>query len=423
MRTLIALAIYVSLAAPSFAEGPVVDFRTLYDAGLKASEQHDSEQALDFFQRSWEGAITSEERGSVAANLGHTFRVLGRFKEAREWLERAGALFGTDPRLTGRLVLIDVSLADLIRTTGDYAAAERLLRETLSSPPCSTGCDVESKALLRNNLGDLLREEGHEDEARSLFKVSVDTAGERSRQRAGALIGLADIDKQAGDWKASIQRWNDALEICRENNDELTEAIALRGLGSTWLKAGNTARAEPMLRRVLRLVENNPAMPPEQIASAHASLAELYRSENKLALAEDEWAQALQIDRKILGEVHPQIALLLEMLSDVYAARGELGLAREYAERASGIMSGAFGDSSMATAVALTNQASIEQRARDSASAAKDYERAIGIARSHPEYRSLRALMLERYSGLLKTMHRPQEAKALNVEARLFLSK
>ena len=83
------------------------------------------------------------------------------------------------------------------------------------------------------------------------------------------------------------------------------------------------------------MMENNADTPPEEVATAHSGLAELYRSENKLALAEDEWSRALQIDRTVLGEAHPQVAVLMAKLADVYSVRGEFGLAREYAVRVS----------------------------------------------------------------------------------------
>ena len=298
-------------------------------------------------------------------------------------------------------------LADVYRTTGDYAGAERVLREGAGNP----SFDSEAKGLLRNNLADLLREEGRSTEARALFEESA-SAG-YWKLRVGALIGLADIDRQQGNWEASVDRWNEVLEICRREHDEQSEAIALQGLGMTWLQSGTAARAEPLLRRSLRMMENNADTPAEEIAEAHSGLAELYRSENKLALAEDEWSRALQIDRTVLGEAHPQVALLMAKLADVYSVRGESDLAREYAARVSRTMQGSFGEDSMPAATALTNQAAVEQRAGDFAAATRDYECAIRIARGHPEYRALLSVMIQRYAELLKVMHRGREAKAL----------
>jgi len=421
MRTPIALAIYVSVftvtsPAGSFAEGPVSidNWSTVYQAGLAANQGHSYEESLGLFQRSWEISRTAEERGVSAIGLGQTWRKLDHLKEAKEWLEHARQAFRADSRLGSRLAVTTADLADLYRAANDYPGAERLLREMLISP----SCDAESKALLRNNLADLLREEGRSTEAEPLFEESVGLDAVSWKQRFAALVGLADIARQKGDWEASVNQWNEALEICRRERDDASEAVALRGLGTTWLKAGEPARAEPLLRRALWIMENNSAIPPEQLADAHSGLAELYRSENKLALAEDEWSRALRIDRTALGDAHPQVAILMEMLADVYSARSEFGLARDYANRASETMSVSFGENSMALAAALTNRAAVEERASDPRAAAKDYERAIDIARVHPEHRSLQVVMIRRYAGLLKAMHRPREAKALDIEAR-----
>jgi tetratricopeptide (TPR) repeat protein len=439
MRTSIALAIYASaisgalatglLVTGSFAEGPalvrddasgglVPEWATAYDAGLSASRRHGDEEALAFFERSWDTSVTSDQRGASATGLGETYRRLGRTKEAKEWLDRARQAYSTDPRLGSKLAATTADLADVYRATADYPEAERLLREALVSP----ACDSESKGLIRNNLADLLREEGRSTEAQPLFKESIDTNAVSWKQRFSALIGLADIDRQKGDWEASVNQWNEALEICRRELDAGAEAVALHGLGMTWLQAGETARAEPLLRRSLWIMESNSDMPPEQLASAHSGLAELYRSENKLALAEDEWSRALRIDRTVLGDAHPQVAVLMEMLADVYSARGEFGLARDYSTRAAVTMSSSFGENSMPVAVALVNFAAVEHRASALDAAAKDYERALDIARLHPEYRALQVLIIQRFADLLKAMHRPREAKALDIEARSFRS-
>jgi len=418
----ICMSVFTAIApAGSFAQGPVSveKWSTVYDAGLAANQTHNYEESLRLFQQSWETARTPGERGVSAIGLGQTYRRLDRLKDAKEWLERARQALSGDPRLSSRLAVTTADLADLYRTSGDYPDAERLLREMLLSP----SCDAESKALLRNSLADLLREEGRSTEAQPLFAESAGLAAVSWKQRLSALVGLADIDGQNGDWEASVNRWNEALEMCRREHDAGAEAVVLRGLGTTWLKAGDRARAELLLRRSLWIMENNSDIPQEQVAGAHSGLAELYRSENKLALAEDELSRALRIDHTVLGDAHPQVAILLEMLSDVYSARGEFGLAREYATQASETMSSSFGENSMAVAAALTNRAAVEEWASDLGAAAKDYERAIDIARAHPEHRSLESVMIRRYAGLLKVMHRPREAKVLDAEAHSYRAK
>lgn len=383
MRTLAALAIYVSLTAGIRAEGP------------QPLEETTSLRNLD------------QNPGQASHQPIRANEV--RIVQAREWLERARRDWNTDPQQHLKLVVAAADLANLYRNAGDYPKAEQVLREVLAQP-CT---DAEVAGLVRNNLADLLREEGRADEAEPLFQQSIDSAGVSSRQRAGALIGLADIDRQYRRWDASIRKWNVALEISRQGQDERTEAIVLRGLGITWLESGSAARAEPLLRRSVRMLENDSDAPPEAVAGVLSALGELYRQENKLALAEDEWSHALKLERANFGEVHPQVAWLMEMLSDVFSARAEFLLARDYATRASQMMSASFGEDSMPLASALANRALVEQRAGELHTAAEDYERAIRIARAQPEHQPVEEAMIQRYAGLLKAMHRAREAKAL----------
>jgi tetratricopeptide (TPR) repeat protein len=144
------------------------------------------------------------------ASFGQTYSRLGHINEAKEWLERAQQMLSTDPRLASKLAITSSALADLYPTIGDYPGSERLLREALVSPPW----DADSRAILRNNLADLLREEGRSSEAQPLFKELIDLEAISWQQRVGALIGVAEIDRQDGDWAAGISRWNEVLEIC-----------------------------------------------------------------------------------------------------------------------------------------------------------------------------------------------------------------
>jgi tetratricopeptide (TPR) repeat protein len=425
MRTSIVLTIYVSLTGVAFAQSPpavkeiAVEWVAAHEAGMAANDRGSFDEARVTFERSWAIAGTPEEQGSSAHDPGQTLRRIGRGREARQWLERAYELWRGVPRAGSRLALAAASLADLDRSEGDYAGAERILRGTLAGLAGEPGAG----AIIQVNLAELLREEGNNEEARTLFERAIGEEGISWKLHISALVGLADLDRQNAEWDASASRWNEAIKIAAARQDNLAEAVGVRGLATMWLDAGNTARAEPLFRRALRMLDNDTKTPPEQLAAALSGLAEFYRFQNKLSLAEDAWSRALQIERKELGETHPQVACLLENLADVYSARGEFSLARDYSTRASEMLSASFGGDSLQEAAALTNRALVETRASDLNAAAKDYERAIGIARAHPENRPLAAMMIQRYASLLKLMHRSREAKALNIEARMFRPK
>jgi tetratricopeptide (TPR) repeat protein len=415
MRILIALVTGVSLTVIAFAGAEETkDWAAVHAAGLAADQQRNHAEAIVDFEQSWRLARTTAQRGVSANDLGLAYRQMGRVKDAEEWLARACDIWRAEPEAGRYLAISASSLSVLYRDAGDYARTEALLREALAA----NNPDRNSADMIRNALGDLVREEGRFREARSLLAETLRQDGAAWQQRVNALTGLADIDRQTAGWTASQREWNEVLSIARAQNDRIAEAIASRGLASMWLSAGNPSRAEPLFRRALSIVESEPAASPDQIASALSGLAGFYRAQNKLALAEDDWSRALQIDRTAFGDLHPQVAFLTEMLADVYAARGERDLARDYATRAVNAMTSLFGENSLPAAVALANRATVERRGNEPDAAAGDFEHALLIAREQRgEERGNRPLeqaMIERYAGLLKSMHRGREARALS---------
>ncbi len=406
MRILIALALGVSLNVIAFAGGEETNWTAVHTAGLEADLHQHHTEAIELFKQSWALARTALERGAAANDLGQAYRELGQSKEAKHWFEQACDIWRTEPEAGHFLAISAASLSELYRDAGEYAHAETLLREALQAK----NNDLAYVDMIRNALGDLLREQGRIDEAATLLSETLHRGGIAWQQRVNALTGLADIDRQTRDWSASEEKWNEVLAIAHTQNDLTTEAIATRGLASMWVSAGNLARAEPLFRRALSIAGSNPATKPDQMASILSGLAEIYRAENKLALAEDAWSQALKIDREAFGDLHPQVALLTEMLAEVYAARGERELARDYANRAVETMKCLFGENTLPTAAALANRATVEQRASELNAAAGDFEHALSIAREERgEQRGndlLEKAMTERYAGLLKSMHR-----------------
>jgi tetratricopeptide (TPR) repeat protein len=415
MRILIALVAGVSLTAIAFAAGEqeATNWAAVHTAGLEADQRLNHLEAIEDFQQSWRLARTTAEHGVSANDLGQAYRQLGQSKEAKQWLERACDIWRAEPEAGRYLAISASSLGDVYRDAGDYARAETLLREALAAK----NDNLASADMIRNALGDLVREQGRFNEAAVLLAETLHREGIAWRERVNALAGLADIDRQTGDWRASEEKWNEALAIGHAQNDRTTEAVASRGLASMWVSAGNLARAEPLFRRALSILESDPAAAPDTTASVLSGLAGLYRQENKLALAEDAWARALELDRAAFGDLHPQVAILTEMLADVYAARGERELARDYATRAVEAMKCLFGEDTLPTAVALANRATVEQRGSELNAAAGDFEHALSIARrQRREERGnelLEKTMTERYAVLLKSMHRNREARAL----------
>jgi tetratricopeptide (TPR) repeat protein len=418
-----ALTLYVCLAGGAFAEAPQAStsaatpaWMAAHEKGLEANAHQKYAEAADYFKQSWSLAGSPVERGVSENDVGQTYRRLKRAGDAKEWFARAYMTWKEIPGAGRNLVVAAACLAELYRSEGNYQRAEALLREALNT----RSNDPQFRESVRNALADLLREEGKSLEARQLFEDSLKEKDVSWQERANALSGLADIDRQGGDWEASAQKWNQVLEVASEQGDAVAEAVAARGLASMWLETGQVARAEPLFMRAVSLVENCPNAPPDQLAAALSGIGGLYRVENKLTLAQDAFLRALQLDRVALGEAHPQVAWLMEMLSDIYSELGERDTALDYATKAVHVMQGLFGDASLPAAASMANRATVEQREKELDAAVKDFERALAIARSYPGNEVFKQTLTERYAALLKSMHRDREAKGLIALAKSF---
>jgi hypothetical protein len=307
-----------------------------------------------------------------------------------------------------------------LRSHGDYAQAESVLREGLKNEAAGT----TSRANLMMDLADLLREEDRTAEARPYFQGVLDLPGIAWESRFGALMGIADIDRVDQSWDASISKWNEASALATSHNDAVMQSLALRGLGETWMDRGNLARAEPLLKRALAGVENQPGVEVYRVAVALDSLASLYRTEAKFSMAEELWNRELQIDRKFFGDYHPQTALVMGHLAEAWSADGDFDRARDYSGQATAIMTSHFAFDSAPVAAALVNQAAIEQRAHNLQRAAELYGKAFGIFQSTKETPSHAGQIVARlYAGVLSQLHRGQEAKQIAAEASAFRAK
>lgn len=300
---------------------------------------------------------------------------------------------------------------------GEYEKAEISLRALLKDDQG----DARRVIAVKLTLADLLREVGHASEARELFSKVLAGGDLGPKERMATLSGLADIDCHDGRMDESLTKWNETLALARGEKDSVNEGNALRGLAVCWLNTGEPSRAEPLLRRSLKMVGNDPAAHPWDRASALTAMAQCYRDEGKFALAEDAFTRALAIDRAALGQSHPQVAFVMEQLAIIYASTKRLDQARSYAADAAKIMRDACGEDSLAMASSLAIEAEVEVRANNAMAAASKYALALSIVRKHPASRSFALRIMRAYSGALRTIHRSQEANALNAEIRSLL--
>lgn len=413
MRSTTALRIYVSLFLATTARGDV-NWNETHDQALRAFRDNQFEIAESLFRKSAELARQPDEQATTANDLGVLLHYSLRNREAKTALTQALTLWQKLGRKDAAARSAH-SLGTVLRALGEYQESERIMRQALATQP---GRPIDS-ALLTIALADLLREEGHVEEARNFAQVTLQMPGLSWRPIVDATVIIADIDREARHYQASLDGWTKVLSESRAHNDATIEAVALRGLGETALMMGDRAAAEPSLRKSLAYFET--VQNKHQTAATLNCLAELYIAEGKPAMADEALRRAVDLDEAVIGPTHPQIAVMLQLRADAAIRLGAFPRAKADMERAWSILRVRFGDESPVAGAFLANRGMLLERSGNNADAAADYERAAGILRNGgQETLQLRTILMEHYAVVLRALHRKDQAKAALAEAKSF---
>lgn len=306
-----------------------------------------------------------------------------------------------------------------LRKKADYREAERVLREAIAKPELGP----RSHMIALNNLADLLREQDRRAEARVYFEEALQCPNPGWDQEFAAKLGLADVDRQEERWEESVSLLTSAADLARANNSPIMVAFAETSLGETYLDAGNLSRAEPLARRALFVLENDPQVPRERVAVALDNMASVYRLENKTALAEETWLRELDIHRAIFGDYHPQTAMVMGRLAEVWSLAGDFNKAESWSRQSVDVMKSLFGEKSLPAGSAIVNAALIEERANHLNAAADMYSNALNIFRDGTANPASVKVVGELYARVLSEMHKGKEAKQVMAQIQAFHSK
>jgi tetratricopeptide (TPR) repeat protein len=304
---------------------------------------------------------------------------------------------------------ISASLASADRTRGDYQSAERVLRCAIENASGSAA----GRTTLMVNLADLLREEARWTEADQILNAAAAAPDLPRESRISILIERAELRREMHEWPESIEDWNEIGRIAEKEHSESLEEVYTGGLGETWLASGETARAEPLLRRSLDLLRKDSGASSAQIATALALMAQMYMAEDKLALAREALDEAISRDELCLGREHPQVATMLELRATILSRRGETDAARADLDRARSIMTVHFGAESTAVAGVEVTLGYVEERARQPELAAGAYGRALTLLhKTGSDGMKFSEQLTKRYAAALKAARRGSAAQA-----------
>ncbi|HSJ07987.1 MAG TPA: serine/threonine-protein kinase [Longimicrobiales bacterium] len=190
------------------------------------------------------------------------------------------------PEEVGVRAWVRSSLAALLSGRGDYAGAERLLRETYEERLSIYGPRHRAVAESGSGLGGVLLRAGRLDQAEELFRESAavyrDILGERHLAYANALAQIADIHGRRGNHAAADSILAHAVALRMADEGPLAHGLPdlLRRRAEARIGLGDHAAAEEFLGRALSIAEERSysAGVRRQI---HTTFADLYAAWQK----------------------------------------------------------------------------------------------------------------------------------------------
>jgi tetratricopeptide (TPR) repeat protein len=256
---------------------------------------------------------------------------------------------------------------------------------------------------------------------REALRVAEEKLGLEDKQLAALLANLALALHAVAQDTAADPFARRALNIAEQSGDKALTGIVLNALGVVLAGEGEMARAEPVLRRSVALLEESQGEDALNVAGAANNLATVYGDTGQYAKAEQELARALPIFEKHLGREHPRYALALSSMFTVMYQQHRANEGEPYLRRALAIAERAF-PQSLNMAQIQHGLAAFEVAHENYKEAARILEKIIAMQERllGPEH-PLLARSLLNYSDVLRRMHQKAEAKQALNRANLIL--
>jgi len=256
----------------------------------------------------------------------------GKTITAREILTKGAQRISTE---LGDQPQIQASLMDTIgkvyTTLGLYDDARGMLEETVDLRRQLPGVPVQEFAQSALHLGNVLVEKAEYKHAEKIYKEALAALGpdqSASRQvRLDLKAALAELHFQTGEYLLAEPLLAQVLEERRNllGDRDLKVADAIEELGLNLYDQGRYPEAEARLREALALRRDILGNSPHpDISDNLSNLALIRRRLGDFEEPEALYLEAIEMNRKLYGDVHPTIAVVMQNLADLYAILGDL---------------------------------------------------------------------------------------------------
>jgi eukaryotic-like serine/threonine-protein kinase len=221
-----------------------------------------------------------------------------------------------------------------------------------------------TKAALLSTVGEVYDSLGQYQDALPILSESLRLqAQSNDESRINTLLELGRARIGAGDLGAAEPPLQEALRLSQDNFGASGQEAgrALWVLGKLRQQQGRFAEARDLYKRALAISETTLA-PQTDVSAVLDDLAQIYARELQWPLAKQTYERALDVDRRVLGDDHPRVAIHLQNLAVVAQNIGDLAQAEALYRDVIRREERAYGDRHPETAITKGNYGLLLQR-------------------------------------------------------------
>jgi len=306
------------ISDPSEARGNSLTAREVLDTGAARVSKQLTQQP--------------QIQATLMDTLGTVYMGLGLYGKAKPLLETATERRRALPREEHADLALSLShMGDLLTLRAEYPAAEDAYKQAIAMQRAMPPADRDDRALATSlfGLGLEFVESGHYPEAEKSLREALalqrrilpgaheDTA--RTLRVLARAVGERDMNEALPLIKEAV-----AMQRALWGSQPYPEfADALNDLGVMLHYAvGDYEQAERLMREALAMNRVLVGDKHPWIAMSLNNIANVLQDKGDLAGAEALYQQCLAMRRELLGEVHPDVAMTLNNLAFVYYDRG-----------------------------------------------------------------------------------------------------
>lgn len=262
-------------------------------------------------------------------NLGYLYHLWGRYAEAEKALRAAleiyeAALGKSHPSTLDAAAM----LADLYNEQGKFAAALPIVlrvrdgrKERLGDKHPHYGSSLTALGFFYRSQGAYAKAEPYLREALEIARLNF---GEENARYAHALSNLGSLFWSSGAYPQAAELLQQSLAVFdKTSGEDAWYGQTLVNLGAVYVEMGRYVEAEPILRRAAEIQERLLGPQHTQLAMALGNLACAAAGLGDAAEEDRLDRRVVEIYRRAYGEKHIDYARALGNLGGNYLARGE----------------------------------------------------------------------------------------------------